>query len=172
MATNCTLIWWFNIFKYQGWYPNMFYWPNFQTLIHLIIVWSITSSTHLFTYYKTCCITFSWYTLSITDLLKLCSDWKKIHKEPNFLKQVFLNNGYPFSLIDNCFKTFLKNLVINRPQIPTFEKNTLIPSLLRNISLRTIFTKVYWLFVSSKLFSKVKRNLQMFSNSKITYLAT
>ena len=32
---------------------------------------------------------------------KICSDWTKFHEELNFLKQIFLKNGYPQSFIDN-----------------------------------------------------------------------
>ena len=78
------------------------------------------------------------YTL-VYRCFKICSDWTKFHEELNFLKQVFLKNGYPLSFIDNCFKTFVDKLFIKSPEIPTVEKKTLILSLpyLGNISLQT-----------------------------------
>ena len=64
---------------------------------------------------------------------------KKYHEELNFLKQVFLRNGYPLSFIDKCFKMVINKLVIKRPQVTTVEKKTLILSLpyLGDISLQT-----------------------------------
>ena len=68
------------------------------------------------------------YTL-VYRCFKICSDWTKFHEELNFLKQIFLKNCYPQSFIDNRFKTFLDQLFIKRPEIPTVEKKTLILSL-------------------------------------------
>ena len=45
---------------------------------------------------------------------EICSDWTKF--QLNFLKQIFLKNGYPQSFIDNCFKTFLDKLFIKIPE--------------------------------------------------------
>ena len=60
---------------------------------------------------------------------KICCDWTKFHEELNFLKHVFLKNGYPLSFIDKCFKMVINTLVIKRPQVTTIEKKTLILSL-------------------------------------------
>ena len=70
---------------------------------------------------------------------KICSDWTKFHKELSFLKQASLENGYPLSFIDNCFKTIVDKLFIKRPQLTTVEKKTLFLSLpyLVEISLQT-----------------------------------
>ena len=70
---------------------------------------------------------------------KICSDWTKFHKELNFLKHVFLKNGYLLSFIDKCFKMVINKLVIKCPQVTTVEKKTLILSLpnLGDISLQT-----------------------------------
>ena len=78
------------------------------------------------------------YTLAYR-CFKICSDWTKFHEELNFLKHVFLKNGYPLSCIDKCFKMVIDKLVINRPQVTVFEKKTLILSLpyLGDISLQT-----------------------------------
>ena len=48
-------------------------------------------------------------------------------------------NRYPFSFIDNCFKTFVDKLFIKRPQLTTVEKKTLFLSLpnLGEVSLQT-----------------------------------
>ena len=67
------------------------------------------------------------YTLAY-QCFKICSDWTKFHKELNFLKHVFLKNGYLLSFIDKCFKMMINKLVIKRPQVTTVEK-TLILSL-------------------------------------------
>ena len=56
---------------------------------------------------------------------KICSDWTKFHEEISFLEQVFLKSRYPLSFIDNCFKTFVDELVIKHPQLITVEKKTL-----------------------------------------------
>ena len=78
------------------------------------------------------------YTLAYR-CFKICSDWTKFHEELNFLKHVFLKNGYPLSCIDKCFKMVIDKLVIKRPQVTIFEKKTLILSLpyLGDISLQT-----------------------------------
>ena len=70
---------------------------------------------------------------------KICSDWTKFHEELSFLKQAFLENGYPLSFIDNWFKTFVDKLFIKRPQLITVEKKTLFLSMpyLVEISLQT-----------------------------------
>ena len=68
------------------------------------------------------------YTL-VYRCFKICSDWTKFHEELNFLKHVFLKNGYPLSFIDKCFKMVINKLVIKRPQVTTGEKKTLILSL-------------------------------------------
>ena len=78
------------------------------------------------------------YTLAYR-CFNICSDWTKFHEELDFLKHVFLKNGYPLSFIDKCFKMVINKLVIKRPQITTVEKKTLILSLpyLGDISLQT-----------------------------------
>ena len=71
--------------------------------------------------------------------IKICSDWAKFHEELNFLKEVFLKNGYPLSFTDKCFKMAINKLVIKRSQVTTVERKTLILSLpyLGDISLQT-----------------------------------
>ena len=78
------------------------------------------------------------YTLAYR-CFKICSHWTKFHEGLNFLKHVFLQNGYPLSFIDKNFKMVINKLVIKRPQLTTFEKKTLILSLpyLGDISLQT-----------------------------------
>ena len=78
------------------------------------------------------------YTLAYQSF-KICSNWTRFHKELNFLKHVFLKNGYPLSFIDKCFKMVINKLVIKHPQVTTVEKKTLIFSLpyLGDVSLQT-----------------------------------
>ena len=78
------------------------------------------------------------YTLAYQSF-KICSNWTRFHKELNFLKHVFLKNGYPLSFIDKCFKMVINKLVIKHPQVTTVEKKTLILSLpyLGDVSLQT-----------------------------------
>ena len=45
------------------------------------------------------------YTLAFRDI-SICSDLAKFHNDLRFLKNLFLQNGYPASFIDKCFKTF------------------------------------------------------------------
>ena len=78
------------------------------------------------------------YTLAYR-CFKICFDWTKFHEELRFLKQVFLENGYPLSFIDlNCFKTFADKLLIERLQLVTAESKTLflLWSCLREVSLQ------------------------------------
>ena len=63
------------------------------------------------------------YTLACR-CFKICSDWTKFHEELDFLKHVFLKNGYPLSFIDKCFKMVINKLIIKRPQETTVEKKT------------------------------------------------
>ena len=60
---------------------------------------------------------------------KICSNGTIFHEELNFLKHVYLKNGYPLSFFDKCFKMVVNKLVIKRPQGATVEKKTLILSL-------------------------------------------
>ena len=69
---------------------------------------------------------------------KISSHWTKFHEELNFLKHVFLKNGYPLSFIDKCFKMVINKLVIKRPQVTTGEKKEiLLLPYLGDISLQT-----------------------------------
>ena len=61
------------------------------------------------------------YTL-VYRCFKICSDWTKFYEELNFLKQISLENGYPESFINNCFKAFLDKLFIKTPEISMVEK--------------------------------------------------
>ena len=63
------------------------------------------------------------YTL-VFRCFRIWSDWNKFHKKI-LLKDISLKNGYPTSFIDKCFKTFLDQLFIKKPQVLTVEKKTL-----------------------------------------------
>ena len=63
------------------------------------------------------------YTLAY-QCFKICCDWTKFHEGLNFLKHVFLKNGYPLSFIDKFFKMVIDKLVIKRLQVITVEKET------------------------------------------------
>ena len=78
------------------------------------------------------------YTLAY-QCFKMCFDWTKLCEELNFLKHLFLKNGYPFPFIDKCFKMVINMLVIKCLQVTTVEKKTSILSLpyLGDISLQT-----------------------------------
>ena len=65
------------------------------------------------------------YTLAY-QCFKISSNWTKFHEELNFLKYVFLKNGYPLSFIDKCFKMVINKLVIKRPQVTTVEKTLIL----------------------------------------------
>ena len=45
----------------------------------------------------------------------ICSDWLSFHKEMEFLKTFFLNNGYPPHIFYKTLKTFLNNIHTNTP---------------------------------------------------------
>ena len=64
------------------------------------------------------------YTL-VFRCFSICSYWTNRHNELVFLKDILLKNGYPISLIDKCFKTFLDRLYLKRPQVLTAEKKIL-----------------------------------------------
>ena len=64
-----------------------------------------------------------------SSLPKFFSHWTQFHEELNFLKYVFLKNGYPLSFVDKCCKMIINKLVIKRPQVATVEKKTTILSL-------------------------------------------
>ena len=50
MVTTCTLFLWFNLFKCQGWYPNMFSRPKSLVLNRLSIIERIAFSACIFIY--------------------------------------------------------------------------------------------------------------------------
>ena len=58
------------------------------------------------------------YTL-VFRCFSTCSNWAIFHNE------FILKNGYPISFIDKCFKTFLDQLYLKRPQVLTAEKKIL-----------------------------------------------
>ena len=64
------------------------------------------------------------YTL-VFRCFSICSNWTNFHNELAFLKDIFLENVYPISFIDKCFKTFLDRLYLKQPQVLTAEKKTL-----------------------------------------------
>ena len=68
------------------------------------------------------------YALSL-PCFKICSDPTKFHEELTSLKKFFLENGYPLSFIDYCFKTFVDKLFIKIPQLTAVEKKILFFSL-------------------------------------------
>ena len=78
------------------------------------------------------------YTL-VFRCFSICSDWTKFHQELSFLKNVFLQNGYPTSFIDKCFKAFLDQLHLKKPEVATVEKKTLtlVLPFLGELSLQT-----------------------------------
>ena len=40
---------------------------------------------------------------------RICSSWTKLHTKLLFVKQIFLENGYPENFIKKCFKKFIDN---------------------------------------------------------------
>ena len=64
------------------------------------------------------------YTL-VFRCFSICSNRTNFHNELEFLKDIYLKNGYPISFIDKCFKTFSDRLYFKRPQVLTAEKKTL-----------------------------------------------
>ena len=69
----------------------------------------------------------------------ICSNWTIFHNELVFLKDTFLQNGYPILFIDKCFKKFLDRLYLKRSQVLTAEKktSTLVLPFLGDLSLQT-----------------------------------
>ena len=84
--------------------------------------------THFDSFLPTDCKAGMIYTLTYR-CFKICSDWTRFNEELNFLKHVFLKNGYPLPVIDKCFKTVINKFDIKRPQVTTVEKKTLVLSL-------------------------------------------
>ena len=74
------------------------------------------------------------------------------------LKDIFLKNGYPISFIDKCFKTFLDQLYLKRPQVLTAEKKTLtlVLPFLGKLSLQTR-TKLQKVLKRTLSCSKIQR---------------
>ena len=69
------------------------------------------------------------YTL-VYRYFSICSNWTNFYNELVFMKDIFLKNGYPISLIEKCFKTFLDRLYLKRPQVLTAEKKTFLTRVL------------------------------------------
>ena len=78
------------------------------------------------------------YTL-VFRCFSICSNWTNFHNELVFLKDTFFKNEYPISFIDKCFKTFLDQLYLKRPQVLIAEKKTLtlVLNFLGKLSLQT-----------------------------------
>ena len=56
---------------------------------------------------------------------RICLDWTKFHLELTKLIDVFKNNGYLESFINNCFKVFLESKYRVREKVITLPKKTL-----------------------------------------------
>ena len=50
---------------------------------------------------------FSMIYTSFFRCFSICSNWTNFHSKLVFVKDIFLKGGWPMSLIDECFKTFL-----------------------------------------------------------------
>ena len=80
--------------------------------------------THFFSFLPTTYKFSMIYTL-VFRCFSIFSNWTNFHNELAFLKDIFLENGYPISFIDKCFKTFFDQLYLKQPQVLTAEKKTL-----------------------------------------------
>ena len=109
---------------------------------HILIVFLPTA-------HKFCMI----YTLAFR-CFSICSNWTDFCNELAFFNDIFLKNGYLISFIDKCFKTFLDQLYLKRPQVWTAEKKTLtiVLSFLGKLFLQT----------RAKLQKVLKRTLDCF----------
>ena len=78
------------------------------------------------------------YTL-VFRCFSICSNWNNFHNKLAFLKDIFLENGYPISITDKYFKTILDRLYLKQPQVLTAEKKilTLVLPFLGQVSLQT-----------------------------------
>ena len=68
--------------------------------------------THFFSFLPTTYKFSMIYTL-VFRCFSICSNWTNFHNELAFLKDIFLENGYPISFIDKCFKHFWTNYILN-----------------------------------------------------------
>ena len=57
---------------------------------------------------------------------KLCSNFEIFHQEIIFLKDIFKRNGYPSNFIDNCVKTFLDKIFIEKKVFSVAQKKELV----------------------------------------------
>ena len=56
----------------------------------------------------------------------MCSDFEIFHQEIIFLKDIFKRNGYPSNFIDNCVKTFLDKIFIEKKVFSVAQKKELV----------------------------------------------
>ena len=59
----------------------------------------------------------------------LCNNFFNIHSEFQFLKEFFLNNGYPVNLIDRQINKFLNKIYVKKPETATVMKQLIYVSL-------------------------------------------
>ena len=57
---------------------------------------------------------------------KLCSNFEIFHQEIIFLKDIFKRNGYLSNFIDNCVKTFLEKIFIEKKVFLVAQKKELV----------------------------------------------
>ena len=78
------------------------------------------------------------YTL-VYRFFRICENWKKLHSELTFLKNISRKNGYTENFIDQCFKKFLDNIHLVKEKVPRVERKRLLLVLpyLGAISLQT-----------------------------------
>ena len=58
----------------------------------------------------------------------VCSTYLNFHKEENFLKSFFTNNGFPANLYYNQLRQFLNKIYSPKPRIPTVSKKKIYVS--------------------------------------------
>ena len=86
---------------------------------------------------------------------KLCSNFKIIHQEIIFLKDIFKRNGYPSNFIDNCVKRFLDKIFIEKKVFSVAQKKELICVL--------PFIGKKSLQLRSQVIESIQENLKFFS---------
>ena len=79
---------------------------------------------------------------------KLCSNFEIFHQEIIFLKDIFKRNGYPSNFIDNCVKTFLDKIFIEKKVFSVAQKKELVCVLpfigKKSLQLRSQLVKSIW----------------------------
>ena len=107
---------------------------------------------------------------------RLCSSYKKFHREVETLTLIFKHNNYPQSFVNQCIKKFLNKLFIKKDpnfMVPRGELTLVLPYLRKiSLDLRTSLKKIFRAKCTLNTLIRFKDPLEKKIHSGIIYRYT